>query len=120
MRIRKTKSKNSEHYAIIYDTKDINGKRSTKIYQNIGNYNDLKKLAQDEEPLTWLKNYVNELNQQIQNNSLPILLKKYPNRRIQKNEQLEFNAGYLFLQDIYYKLGLNRICDDITNKYQFK
>ena len=34
MRIRKTKSKNSEHYAIIYDTKDINGKRSTKIYQN--------------------------------------------------------------------------------------
>ena len=120
MRIRKTKSKNSEHYAIIYDTKDINGKRSTKIYQNIGNYNDLKKLAQDEEPLTWLKNYVNELNQQIQNNSLPIFLKKYPNRRIQKNEQLEFNAGYLFLQDIYYKLGLNRICDDITNKYQFK
>ena len=120
MRIRKAKSKNSEHYAIIYDTKDINGKRSTKIYQNIGNYNDLKKLAQDEEPLTWLKNYVNELNQQIQNNSLPILLKKYPNRRIQKNEQLEFNAGYLFLQDIYYKLGLNRICDDITNKYQFK
>lgn len=120
MRIRKTKSKNSEHYAIIYDTKDINGKRSTKIYQNIGNYNDLKKLAQDEEPLTWLKNYVNELNQQIQNNSLPILLKKYPNQRIKKNEQLEFNAGYLFLQDIYYKLGLNRICDDITNRYQFK
>ena len=120
MRIRKTKSKNSEHYAIIYDTKDINGKRSTKIYQNIGNYNDLKKQAQGEEPLTWLKNYVNELNQQIQNNSLPILLKKYPNQRIKKNEQLEFNAGYLFLQDIYYKLGLNRICDNITNKYQFK
>ena len=41
MRIRKTKSKNSEHYAIIYDTKDINGKRSTKIYQNIGNYGNL-------------------------------------------------------------------------------
>ena len=120
MRIRKTKSKNSEHYAIIYDTKDINGKRSTKIYQNIGNYNDLIKLAKDEDPLTWLKNYVNELNQQIQSNSLPILLKKYPNQRIKKNEQLEFNAGYLFLQDIYYKLGLNHICDNITNKYQFK
>lgn len=120
MRIRKTKSKNSEHYAIIYDTKDINGKRSTKIYQNIGNYNDLKKQAQGEEPLTWLKNYVNELNQQIRSNSLPILLKKYPNQRIKKNEQLEFNAGYLFLQDIYYKLGLNHICDNITNKYQFK
>lgn len=120
MRIRKTNSKNSEHYAIIYDTKDLNGKRSTKIYQNIGNYNDLKKLAKDEEPLTWLKKYVNELNQQIKNNSLPILLKKYPNHRINKNEQLEFNAGYLFLQDIYYKLGLNHICNNITNKYQFK
>ena len=118
MRIRKTKSKNSEHYAIIYDTKDINGKRSTKIYQNIGNYNDLIKLAKDEDPLTWLKNYVNELNQQIQSNSLPILLKKYPNQRIKKNEQLEFNAGYLFLQDIYYKLGLHTICHSISNKYQ--
>ena len=120
MRIRKTNSKNSEHYAIIYDIKDLNGKRSTRIYQNIGNYNNLKKLAKDEEPLTWLKNYVNELNQQIQNNLLPILLKKYPNQRIKRNEQLEFNVGYLFLQDIYYKLGLNHICDNITNRYQFK
>ena len=35
-------------------------------------------------------------------------------------KQAQFNGGYLFLQDIYYKLGLNCLCDTITNKYQFK
>ena len=39
---------------------------------------------------------------------------------IDKNVQLSFNIGYLFLQDLYYKLGLNDICNSITDRYQFK
>ena len=31
-----------------------------------------------------------------------------------------FNGGYLFLQKIYYDLKINKICDEITDKYQFK
>ena len=49
MRINKTKSKNKEHYSIIQDVK-INGKRTTKVYENIGSFDKLKLRAGDEEP----------------------------------------------------------------------
>lgn len=119
MRIKKTKSKNSEHYSIIYDTK-INGKRTSKVYENIGNYNDLKIKANGEDPIIWLNNYVENLNNKIKEESLPLILKRTPNKIIDKDIQVAFNGGYLFLQDIYYKLKLNTICNDINEKYQFK
>lgn len=119
MNIKVTKSKNSEHYSIIYNTK-INGKRTSKVYENIGNFEKLKIRADNQEPIEWLKNYVGELNRKLKEDTLPIIIKKYPNKIIDKNFQTSFNVGYLFLQDIYYKLGLNNICKDITNKYKFK
>ncbi|MEG2198629.1 MAG: IS1634 family transposase, partial [Malacoplasma sp.] len=119
MRINKTKSKNYEHYSIIYDI-SVNGKRTTKTYENIGNYEKLKKRSGDVEPLSWLNNYVQKLNKEVKEQTLPVIIKKHPNKRIDKDTQLVFNAGYLFLQDIYYKLGLNNICSKITSKYQFK
>ena len=119
MRINKTKSKNKEHYSIIQDI-NINGKRTTKVYENIGNFDNLKLRAGNEEPLEWLRNYVAELNKKHKENSLPVIMKKSPNKIIEKNVQHSFNVGYLFLQDIYYKLRLNEICDEISKKYQFK
>lgn len=119
MRIKKTKSKNFTHYSIIYDVV-IDGKRTTKVYENIGNLNSLKSRANNEEPETWLINYVNDLNDKIKESNLPAILKKYPNKRIEKNKQSMFNGGYLFLQKIYYDLKINNICDKITDKYQFK
>ena len=119
MRINKTKSKNKEHYSIIQDI-NINGKRTTKVYENIGNFDNLKLRAGDEEPLEWLKNYVKELNKKHKEDSLPVIMRKNPNKLIEKNVQNSFNVGYLFLQDIYYKLKLDEICNDIKEKYQFK
>ena len=119
MNIKITKSKNSEHYSIIYNVK-INGKRTSKVYENIGNYNNLKLRAGNEDPLQWLKNYVDDLKKKKKEDSLPVIIKKNPNKLIDKNVQASFNIGYLFLQDLYYKLGFNKICEDISNKYQFK
>lgn len=119
MNIKITKSKNSEHYSIIYNTK-INVKRTSKIYENIGNFEKLKLRAGEQEPIEWLKNYVSELNKKQKEDTLPVVIQKHPNKIIDKNTQVSFNIGYLFLQDIYYKLGLNNICKDITSRYQFK
>ena len=119
MRIRKTNTKNTTQYAIIYDV-NINGKRTTKIYENFGTIDKIKLRSNDEEPLTWLKKYVDSLNQKIKSESLPIILKKSPSKKLEMNKQFSFNGGYLFLQNLYYKLGINNICDDITNRYQFK
>jgi len=108
-----------EHYSIIQDITK-NGKRTTKVYENIGNYDKLKLRAGDEAPIVWLNNYVKELNEKSKVNQLPIIIKKYENRQIEKGEQFLFNGGYLFLQDIYYGLGLDKICEKIESKYQFK
>ena len=119
MRIRMTKTKNTEQYAIIYDV-NINGKRTTKIYENLGTIDKIKLRSNNEEPLDWLKKYVNILNKKIKEESWPIILKKSPTKKLEKNKKYTFNGGYLFLQKIYYDLGLNKICNTISDKYQFK
>jgi transposase len=119
MRIRKTKTKNTIQYAIIYDVK-INNKRTTKIYESIGNYEKLKLRAGDIEPEKWLNEYVAELNEKHKNKSLPVIIKKYENKLIELDKINSYNIGYLFLQKIYYNLKLNNICEEISNKYQFK
>jgi len=119
MRIRKVKSKNTEHYAIIYDT-TINGKRTTKVYENLGTLDKIMLRTNGLDPFIWLNNYLKDLNSKVNEDSLPIFLRKNPNKEIQKNKQYTYNGGYLFLQDIYYSLKINNICDEITNKYQFK
>lgn len=119
MRYKTTKTKNTIQYTIIQDI-NKNGKKTTCVYENIGNYNKLKLRAGNEDPITWLNNYVKELNKKMKEDSLPIIIQKNPNKIIDKNVQVEFNVGYLFLQDLYYKLGLNDICKDISARHQFK
>ena len=119
MRIRTIKTPNTVQYAIIQDITK-NGKRTTKVYENIGNLEKLKQRAGNEDPLVWLENYVRDLNIKEKENKTPVIIRKDPSKVIDKNVQSAFNVGYLFLQDIYHKLKLNKICDKITEKYQFK
>ena len=119
MRLRKVKTKNTTQYAIIYDVK-LNGKRTTKIYQNLGTLEKIKTLSKNQDPLVWVNNYISELNEKIKEDSLPVLIKKLPNSLIPKDEQNLFNCGYLFLEKLYYELGLNQICETISDKYKFE
>lgn len=119
MRIRTIKTTNTVQYAIIKDIHK-NGKRTTCIYENLGTLDKIKLRAGNEEPLVWLDNYVKELNKKSKEEKLPIIIRKDPSKIIDKNLQSSFNVGYLFLQDIYYKLKLDRICNKISAKYQFK
>lgn len=120
MRVRKIKSKNSIHYAIIKDITNINGKRTTCVYENIGNMDKLKQRAGNMDPLEWLDNYVKELNLKSKEEKLPVIITKDPTRLIDKNCHCSFNVGYLFLECIYYKLGLNKIANKIQDKYKFQ
>ena len=60
MRIKKTFSKNFEFYYIIKDI-NRNGKRTTKIVEKLGTINKIKERAKNEDPITWLNDYVNDL-----------------------------------------------------------
>lgn len=119
MRIRTIKTTNTVQYAIIKDITK-NGKRTTCIYENLGTLDKIKLRAGNEEPVSWLNNYVKDLNKKCKEEKMPVIIKKDPSKVIDKNIQSSFNIGYLFLQDIYYKLKLNEICTKIAEQYQFK
>ena len=119
MRIKTTKTNSNTNYYVIKDFK-INGKRTTKIIEKLGTENDIKLKFNVTDVNSFLKDYINKLNKE-DNNSKSTLIKFYDeNKLIEFNKQCSFNGGYLFLQDIYYSLKINNICDEITNKYQFK
>lgn len=119
MRIKITKSKNTEHYSIIKDVVK-NNKRTTEIYENLGSYDDIKNKCKTEDVELWLKNYVKQLNEKNKKNNLPVIIKKYENVAIDKNINNLSNIGYIFLQKIYHSLGLDTICNKITEKHRFK
>lgn len=43
-----------------------------------------------------------------------------PETDLAMDEQRRFNGGYLFLQDIYYELGLDEICRAISSRHLFE
>lgn len=120
MRLKINKSKNSINYYVIVDTKTKEGKRSTKIYKRLGNEDEILKISNGIPPLEWAKKQVEELNKQQQEKTLKIIAEFSETNIIEKNKQVFFNCGYLFLQDIYYSLGLNKICKQISEKYRIK
>ena len=119
MRLKISKTNTSTNYYIIKDI-NKNGKRSTMIYERLGTENEILERSKGKDISIWIKNYINELNEKIKEDSLPVLIKKFPNSLIQKNEQNVFNCGYLFLEKLYYELGLNHICEAISQKYKFE
>ena len=120
MRLKVNKSKNSINYYIITDTKTKDGKRSTKVFKKLGNEQEILKISNGESPLEWAKKQVDIVNKQIEEKTLKITAEFSQSNLIEENKQLSFNCGYLFLQDIYYSLGLDKICNVISDKYRIK
>ena len=119
MRLSLVKSKNTIQFYVIQSYRNKNGKNTSKIFEKLGNLEQVTNRANGQDPFEWAKKYIHELNIKEKNNELEIILKKSTSKLISKNCQTFFNGGYLFLEKIYYELGLNAICKDISQKYKF-
>lgn len=120
MRLSLVKSKNATQFYVIKSFRDSNGKNTSKIIEKLGNLEEVTKKANGQDPIEWAKKYIQILNEKEKNESLDIIAKFSPSTQIPKDIQNLYNGGYLFLQDIYYSLGLDKICQDISDKYRIK
>lgn len=118
MRLCLSKSKNATS---LYVTKSIyeRGKRSTIVVEKLGTMAELERKLNGQDPIEWAKRYIEDLNRKEKEEKLEVIVKYSPAKVITKDEQRTFNGGYLFLQQIYHKLGLNGLCNEIAKKYKF-
>jgi len=117
VRLKTSKSKNAMLYYIIKDYTNIDGKRTTKIYEKLGNQVQVEQRFGKEDTINKIKNYINKLNNEDKEE---LLKREYnPNKRITPGIKRKFNIGYLFLEKLYNQLKINNICDSIREKYQF-
>lgn len=118
MRLSISKSKNSTSLYVIKSI-TVNGKRTSKVVESLGTVVELEKKLDGLDPIEWAKDYVKDLNQKEKENSRDIIVKYSSSKIINKDEQLAFNGGYLFLQQIYSELNLPGICKKISDNYKF-
>lgn len=118
MYLQTVKSKNATSYYAAKTYYDENGKKSSKIVEKLGTLEELSKLYED--PKAYLKQRIAELTAQENTQQREVLVKFSQTDCIATNEQAKFNCGYLFLQQIYHELKLDKICETISKKYNFE
>lgn len=120
MRLSKTVTKSNTTYCIIKDYTNLQGKRSTCVYESLGNMNKLIERFGKDNTMDKVKEYIDSLNQMIkENREFPVNITLNPNKQIEKDVNRSFFSGHLFLRKIYYELGIDKICDNIKKKYHF-
>lgn len=119
MKLTVSKSKNSASFYVQKTIRKDNGSVSSVTVEKLGNLDEVTAKAKGKDPYIWAQDYVNELNRKEHDENTSIIRSYSPAKLIKKGEQKAYNCGYLFLQDIYYSLGLNKICGDISKKYNF-
>lgn len=118
MRIMKGKSQDPT-YHVIQDVKR-NGKRSTEIIENLGNASTIRAKYGIDDVDAWADEYIRNLRIENSEKNHKVLIPFNTSQMIKSGEQLSFNVGYLFLQKIYYQLGIPSICRKIKKNSSFE
>lgn len=118
MKVSISKSKNTTIYYLSKSVR-VGNKTTTKTVEKIGTYAEIKKICGDMDPLDWAKDYAAKRTLEEKSHKQDIVMRYSSSMLIDKNVRRSCNVGYLFLQDIYYSLGLNKICNSISDRYKF-
>ena len=111
-------SKNAKSLYVIRSTYK-NGRSSSERVEKLGTYAELLEKLNGEDPIAWAKAYIAKLNEKEKAGKRDVTVAFSPAKPIEKNKHVLFNGGYLFLQAIYYVLGLDAIAKTISKKHKF-
>ena len=118
MRLSITHTKNNTFFYMIKSFRK-NGKNTTKIIECLGNINEVKEKAHGEDPIVWAKKYIAEKTKE-ENENKGTYFEKLVEGKDLDSEQKIFNLGHIFLRKIFEELQLNKLCNQIKNKYNFE
>ena len=119
MRLGWTTGKYSISYRAI-KTVRINGKNQTRIVKKFGSEKYICETYGVTDAKAWAQEQVRLMNEAEKEDSAKFNIELCSGTDLKKDEKRCFNGGYLFLQDIYYELGLHKICRSIATRHSFE
>ncbi len=119
MRLGWTTSKYSITYRAV-KTIRVNGKNKTLIVKSFGSEKFICETYGVSDAKAWAKEQVRLMNEAEKEDTAKFNIELCAGTDLAIDEQRCFNGGYLFLQDIYYGLGLHKICRAISTRHLFE
>ncbi len=118
MRLGWTKTKYSVSY-YAQKTIYVNGKNKSLVVKRFGSEKHICETYGVTDAKAWAKEQVRLMSEAEKEDDARFLIELCSGRDLVMGEQRLFNGGYLFLQDIYYRLGLHKICRAIASRHSF-
>ena len=119
MRLGWTKNKNSITYRAV-KTVRVNGKNKTLPIKTFGSEKYICETYGVSDAKAWAKEQVRLMNEAEEAETASFSIELNSAVDLPLNVQQRYNGGYLFLQSLYYELGLDRICRAISSRHPFK
>lgn len=119
MRLGWAKTKYSISYCV-KKTVYINGKNKDIVVRRLGSEKQICEKYGVTDAKAWAKEQVRLMNEAEKENAAKFSIELCAGTDLLMDEQRRFNGGYLFLQDVYYELGLHKICRAISGRHLFE
>ncbi|MGI6501649.1 MAG: IS1634 family transposase [Anaerostipes sp.] len=119
MRLNIVKSKNAKSYYIIRSIRR-DGKNTSEIVEKLGTEKHIQQTYNVNDAELWARNRLDELNAAEKGTrDVKRLIPFSTDVFIEKEIQFTYNAGYLFLQQIYHQLRIPSICKHVKKNHSF-
>ena len=119
MRLGWAKTKYSVSY-FVQKTIYVNGKNKSQVVKRLGSEKYICETYGVTDAKAWAKEQVRLMNEAEKEDAATFTIELNSGTDLVMDEQRRFNGGYLFLQAIYYELGLHKICRAISNRHSFE
>lgn len=119
MRLGWTKTKYSVSY-YVQKTIYVDGKNKSMVVKRLGSEKQIREKYGVTDAKAWAKEQVRLMNEAEKDDSAKFNIELCAGTDLEMGEQRRFNGGYLFLQDLYYELGLHKICRAISGRHLFE
>lgn len=119
MKLKISRSKNSCTLYVQKAFRDKTGKSTSKIVERLGSLDEVRARADGADPMEWAMEYVRKLTLEEKEQRRVVMPRLHPSQLIPKDVVQSYVCGHLFLQRLYYKVGIDRICAKISQNRKF-